>query len=108
MILEVDLVLQSVGVIGFIVFYIVLTKLSERMGEGLKLAPYYRLNYAACILTFLTIPLHVYLHQNYDMPHSPETLDLQGLYVSLLLISNIIVLLVSLRYWIWLKDEILV
>lgn len=107
MILEIDLVLQSIGVIGFIIFYIVLAKLSERMGEGLKLPPYYRLNYAASIITFLTIPLHVYLHQNYNVAHSLETLDLQGMYVLLLIFSNVIVLFVSIRYWIWLKDEIL-
>lgn len=106
MILELDFLLQSIGIIGIIVFYIVLAKLSARMGEGLMLAPYYRWYYASCIIISLTIPVHIYLHQRYEMPHSVESLDLQGLYVSLLLISNVIAILVSFRYWWWLKDEI--
>lgn len=101
-----DLLLQSIGIIGIIVFYVVLAKLSARMGEGLMLAPYYLWYYVAIIIASLTIPLHVYLHQKYEMPHSMEYLDLQGLYISLLLISNVIVILVSFRYWWWLKDEI--
>lgn len=107
MILELDFLLQSIGIIGIIIFYIVLAKLSARMGEGLMLAPYYLWYYVAIIITLLTIPIHVYLHQKYEMPHSIEaTLDLQGLYVSLLLISNVIAITVSFRYWWWLKDEI--
>ncbi len=106
MILELEFILQSIGVIGVVVFYVVLSKLSARMGEGLKLAPYYKLDYVACIIISLTIPIHAYLHQKYE-PHSMEYLDLQGLYILLLLISNVIVIIVSFRYWWWLKDEIL-
>ena len=101
-----DLLLQSIGIIGIFVFFIVLAKLSARMGEGLRLPSYYLWYYVAIIVALLTIPVHVYLHQKYEMPHSVESLDLQGLYVSLLLISNVIVILVSVRYWWWLKDEI--
>ncbi len=107
MILELDFLLQSIGIIGMIIFYIVLAKLSARMGEGLMLAPYYRWYYVAIIIISLTIPLHVYLHQKYEIPHSMEYLDLHGLYISLLLIGNVIAILVSFRYWWWLKDEIL-
>ncbi|HIH44044.1 MAG TPA: hypothetical protein HA257_02870 [Candidatus Methanoperedenaceae archaeon] len=106
MILELDFLLQSIGIIGIIVFYIVLAKLSARMGEGLMLAPYYRWYYVSCIIISLTIPVHIYLHQRYEMPHSVESLDMQGLYFSLLLIGNLIAILVSFRYWWWLKDEI--
>jgi hypothetical protein len=102
------LILQSVGTIGVVVFYIILSRLSARMGEGLRLPPYYRWHYAACIIALSTIPLHLYLHQTYDIPDlAGSSLDLQALYISLLLISNIIVILVSFRYWGWLKDELL-
>jgi hypothetical protein len=78
------------------------------MGEGLRLPPYYRWNYIACIITLSTIPLHLYLHQTYDIPDlAGSSLDLQVLYIFLLLISNVIVILVSFRYWGWLKDELL-
>lgn len=97
MILELDFLLQSIGIIGILVFYIVLAKLSARMGEGLMLAPYYQLYYVACIIVSLTIPVHMY----------SESLDLKGLYISLLLIGNVIVILISIRYWWWLKNEIL-
>jgi hypothetical protein len=69
------------------------------------LAPYYRWYYVASTITLLTIPVHVYLHQESEIPHSVESLDLQGLYISLLLISNVVAILVSFRYWWWLKDE---
>jgi hypothetical protein len=78
------------------------------MGEGLRLAPYYRWHYAACIIILSTIPVHLYMHQEYEIPDlTGSSLDLQVLYVSLLLISNVIVILVSFRYWGWLKDELL-
>jgi hypothetical protein len=78
------------------------------MGEGLRLAPYYRWHYAACIITLSTIPLHLYIHQNYAIPDlTGSSLDLQVLYISLLLIGNVIVILVSFRYWGWLKNELL-
>lgn len=107
MILELEFILQSIGVIGIVVFYVVLSKLSARMGEGLRQPPYYLWYYVACIVILLTIPVHTYLHQNYQTPHSLESLlDIQGLYIFLLLTGNVIAILVSFRYWWWLKDEI--
>ncbi|MCZ7383028.1 MAG: hypothetical protein O8C64_15835 [Candidatus Methanoperedens sp.] len=102
------LLLQSVGTIGVVIFYLVLSRLSARMGEGLGLPPHYRWHYAASIIALSSIPVHLYLHQNYDMSGlADSSLDLQALYLSLLLISNIIVILVSFRYWGWLKDELI-
>jgi len=77
------------------------------MGEGLRLAPYYRWYYVASIITLSSIAVHSYLHQKYGiLPLADSSLDLQGLYISLLLIGNVIVILVSFRYWWWLKDEL--
>ncbi len=71
------------------------------MGKGLGLAPYYFLDYAACFIALTSIYVHAQLHLQ------PSSLDLQGLYISLLLLSNVIVILVSFKYWWWLKDELL-
>lgn len=89
----------SVGTIGIVIFYLVLARLSARMGKGLGLAPYHLWDYVACIIALSSIYVHAQLH-----PQS--SLDLQGLYISLLLLSNAIVILVSFKYWWWLKDEI--
>jgi len=108
MILELDFLLNFIGIAGVLIFYITLAKLSQRMGEGLRLPPYYRWYYVSCFITLLTIPLHIYLHQNYDLSLENDSLDLQGIYVFMLLLGNVIVILVSIKYWGWLKDEILV
>ncbi len=103
-----ELILQSIGIIGIVISFIIIAKLSERMGEGLMLAKYYRLDYIASILALSTIPIHIYLHQKYELPHAEGAfLDIEVLYIFLLLVSNVIVILVSVRYWWWLKDEIL-
>lgn len=104
--MEQELILQSIGITGIIIFYIVLAKLSARMGEGLMLRPYYLLDYAACVIVLSTIPVHLYIYQQYGLAHLGESLDLQVIYFSLLLLSNIIVILVSIRYWWWLKSEL--
>ena len=107
-ILETDFVLQSLGIIGIVIFYTVLAKLSALMGKGMRLPPYYLWYYVASLITSFTIPIHLFLHQRYETPHSLEyVIDLQGIYFSLLLLSNIIVLIVSFKYWWWLKDELL-
>lgn len=104
-----DFLLHSIGIAGILIFYIILAKLSERMGEGLRLPPYYRWYYAACIIVLLSIPLHIYLHQNYNIQGlENDSFDMQGIYVFMLLLSNVVVILVSIKYWGWLKDEILV
>ncbi len=109
MILEMDFVLHSIGIAGVLIFYIILAKLSQRMGEGLRLPPYYRWYYAAFIIVLLSIPLHIYLHQNYNLQGMENgSLDIQVIYVFMLLLSNVIVILVSIKYWGWLKEEILV
>ncbi len=102
-----DLLLQSIGITGIVIFYIVLAKLSERMGKGLMLPRYYLWYYVSCILALLIIPLYAYLHLRYEITNSPELVNLQALYFSMLLVSNVIAILVSIKYWWWLKDEIL-
>lgn len=106
-ILELDFILQSTGTFGIVIFYFILAKLSALMGKGLRLGSYYHWYYVAIIITLLTIPIHLYLHMSYDTTHSmDEALDLEGLYVSFLLLSNIIVIIVSIKYWWWLKNEL--
>ncbi len=97
-----ELLLQSIGVIGIIIFYIVIAKLSARMGKGLKLPAYYKWNYVACVITFSAILLHAYQHY-IKIPHG-SLFDL--VYILMLLTSNVTVTIVSRRYWWWLKDEI--
>jgi hypothetical protein len=75
------------------------------MGKGLGLAPYYLWDYVACIIALSSIYVHAQLYPNYGTSQ-PSSLDLKGLYISLLLLSNVIVVLVSFKYWWWLKDEI--
>lgn len=78
------------------------------MGKGMRLGSYHLLYYIAIIITLLTIPIHLYIHLNYKTMHSfEEAIDLEGLYVSFLLLSNIIVIMVSIKYWWWLKKELL-
>lgn len=36
-----------------------------------------------------------------------SVLDLEGLYISFLIMSNVIVIIASSKYWWWLKDELL-
>lgn len=98
----VELLFQSIGVIGIAIFYLIIAKLSARMGEGLRLPFYYRWDYVACVIVLSTILLHAYMHYK-EIPHD-SLFDL--LYILMLLISNVIVILVSKRYWWWLKDEI--
>lgn len=74
------------------------------MGEGLMLSRYYLWNYVACIIVLLAIPIHAYFHLKNGVAHSSA---FQALYLILLLIGNIIVVLASVRYWGWLRDEIL-
>jgi len=107
-ILELDFLLQSVGTFGIVIFYIILAKLSALMGKGLRLGSYYLWYYVAIIITLLTIPIHLYLHLSYETNHSlGAAIDLEGLYVSFLILSNIIVIIVSIKYWWWLKSELL-
>lgn len=78
------------------------------MGKGMRLGSYYLLYYVAILITLLTIPIHLYIHLNYENIHSlGEAIDLEGLYVSFLLLSNMIVIMVSVKYWWWLKRELL-
>lgn len=108
MILEPDVILHSIGIIGIVIFYIVLARLSALMGKGLRLSHFYLWYYVASLLSLLTIPIHLYLHTKYENPHlSGSALDIQSLYFFLFLLSNIIVIIVSFRYWWWLKDELL-
>ncbi|PWB49853.1 MAG: hypothetical protein C3F06_13610 [Candidatus Methanoperedenaceae archaeon] len=105
-ILELDFLLQSVGTFGIVIFYLILAKLSALMGKGLRLGSYYLWYYVAIIITLLTIPIHLFLHLSYETIHSLDA-DLEVIYVSFLLLSNIIVIIVSIKYWWWLKSELL-
>jgi hypothetical protein len=72
------------------------------MGKGLGLARYYLWDYVACVIALSSIYVHAQLHP-IPQPSSP---DVQGLYISMLFLSNVIVILVSVKYWWWLKDEL--
>jgi len=82
-----------VGMLGIIVLFLVLARLSARMGEGMHLARYYYLYYLSILLVILAAFL-------YFQP-------LDGiLALGLLIGSNCLAILASYKYWWWLKDEL--
>ena len=88
------------GILGLLVFYTVLARLSIRMGEGMGVPKYYILYYFSILALILTIPQgwSVYYFGNRD---SGDTL------FALLIIGNAIAIAASFKYWWWLKDELL-
>ncbi|KCZ71968.1 hypothetical protein ANME2D_02025 [Candidatus Methanoperedens nitroreducens] len=94
----IDFSLFLSGILGFLVLYIVLIRLSARMGEGMGLPRYYLLYYVAILALILTIPAGWSIH------YAKEE-SLEDVLFTLLIIGNAIVIAASFKYWWWLKDE---
>jgi len=88
-------VLFLIGISGFLIFYAVLAHLSKRMGEGLRLPPYYRIYYIAILSLILTV-----LYGWYNGGGSEDKM------MVLLIIGNVLAVVASFKYWWWLKDEL--
>ncbi len=84
------------GISGFIVLYAVLAHLSARMGEGLRLPPYYRLYFIAILFQVLAALYGWYAGEkgSEDMP------------LIMQIIGNVLAVAASYKYWWWLKDEL--
>jgi len=82
-----------IGISGFLIFYAVLAHLSARMGEGLRLPPYYRIYYFAVLFLILAG-----LYGWYD--------GSENMVMVLLIFGNALAVAASHKYWWWLKDEL--
>ncbi|MBI3915215.1 MAG: hypothetical protein HY327_13645 [Chloroflexi bacterium] len=99
--------LSLLGVGAFLSTYFVLARLSRRLGDVLKMKPYYRGYYlsaalAALALTsdFISLRVHVPVGTEYLFPTDAQFL-LWTFYLPLAL-SAIVALIVTWRYWGWL------
>lgn len=88
------------GILGLLVFYTVLARLSIRMGEGMGVPRYYILYYFSILALILAIPEGWSVHYT-ENRGSVDTL------FALLIIGNVIAIAASFKYWWWLKDELL-
>lgn len=84
-----------IGISGFLIFYAVLAHLSARMGEGLRLPPYYRIYYIAVLFLVLAA-----IYGWYNGGGSEDMI------MVLLIIGNALAIVASYKYWWWLKDEL--
>lgn len=88
------------GILGLLVFYTVLARLSARMGEGMGIPKYWILYYFSILTLILTIPAGWSVHYTGNSD-SGDTL------FTLLIIGNVVAIAASFKYWWWLKDELL-
>ncbi len=92
----IDFILIYIGILGLLILYAVLSHLSVRMGEGMRVPKYYLLFYIAIIFLIVSIP-------------SVYSIGEQGsrdTFFALLTLGNVIAIAASYRYWWWLKDEL--
>lgn len=94
-----DLILIYIGILGLLILYAVLSHLSARMGEGMRVPKYYFLFYIAIIFLIVSIPFV------YSMIYSGEQGD-DDAFFALLTLGNAIAIAASYKYWWWLKDEL--
>jgi hypothetical protein len=92
--------IQSVLVfdLAAILSMLVVANLSKRLGEALKIRPYYQLLYLAAILVFAAFSIDTFLE-----PLHPSTLDMVS--VTLRCVAGIVALPACLPYWKWLFPE---
>ena len=86
------------GISGFIILYVVLAHLSERMGEGLRLPGYYWLYYVA-ILVLVVAALYGWYQYSSEKGYD-------NILLILLIIGNVFAVAASYKYWWWLKYEL--
>ena len=89
----IDFILIYIGILGLLILYAVLSHLSARMGEGMRVPKYYLLFYIAIIFLIVSIPL----------VYSPGA---EGTFFALLTLGNVIAIVASYKYWWWLKEEL--
>ncbi|MDI6892857.1 MAG: hypothetical protein QMD08_07775 [Actinomycetota bacterium] len=97
----------SLGLLSIIVLVLVLARLSKEFGEAMKLAPHYYFYYAAAALFVLTIGLRWWEashgHYGVAMSHiAVFVLDTLSFFAGITASF-----LASLKYWGWLKGELL-
>ena len=93
-----DFALFIIGIMGFLILYAVLAHLSSRMGEGLRLPPYYRLYYVAILVLLLAVIYGWYQYTGEKL--------YDDLLPILLITGNVLAVAASYKYWWWLKDEL--
>ncbi len=96
--MTIDFIFFIAGILGILVFYAVLMHLSARMGEGMGLPKYYLLYYLAIFLLVLAIP------GGWSVLYVADGGTADSVF-TLLLIGNIIAIVVSFKYWWWLRNE---
>jgi len=95
----IDFILIFIGIMGLLILYAVLSHLSSRMGEGMRIPKYYLLFYVAIIFLIVSLPLL------YSTNYSREQ-GAQDTFFALLTLGNVIAIVASYKYWWWLKDEL--
>ncbi|MBD3343829.1 MAG: hypothetical protein GF401_02050 [Chitinivibrionales bacterium] len=81
-----------------ILLMLLLSYLSRRLGEALKIAPYYRILYGTCMLIFIAFTIDT-LHGSIGFTIS-ETLPMIIRFAAILVAAG-----VCFRYWNWLFSE---
>lgn len=89
----IDFILIYIGILGLLILYAVLSHLSARMGEGMRVPKYYLLFYISIIFLIVSIPV-VY------------STRVEDTFFALLTLGNVIAIVASYKYWWWLKDEL--
>lgn len=95
----IDFILIFIGILGLLILYTVLSHLSARMGEGMRVPKYYYLFYIPII--FLIVSISLLYSTNYSMEQ-----DAQDTFFALLILGNVLAIVASHKYWWWLKDEL--
>jgi hypothetical protein len=95
----IDFIPIFIGILGLLILYTVLSLLSARMGEGMRVPKYYYLFYIPIV--FLIVSLSLVYSTNYSREQG-----VQVTFFSLLTLGNVIAIFASYKYWWWLKDEL--
>ncbi len=94
-----DFGLFMAGILGFLILFSVLSQLSARMGEGMRITNYYLLFYVAILILLIAIAEGWSIHYSANKS-SQDTL------FALLSLGNVIAIAASFKYWWWLKGEL--
>ncbi len=94
-----DAILFYAVILGLLILFLVLSHLSARMGEGMRIKRYYLLFYIAILILVITIPA------GWSLYYSDEKSSQDNI-LALLTFGNIIAIAASFKYWWWLKSEL--